>query len=99
MKGYRILSRRYKTPVGEIDLIVKRGRTIAFVEVKHRPTAEEATEAATLAGRRRIASAASMWLARTPQAVGHTLRFDVIVAAPGRWPRHLAGVFDASGAA
>jgi putative endonuclease len=51
LKGYRLLARRYKTSVGEIDLIARRGRTIAFVEVNSRPTMEEATEAATPAGR------------------------------------------------
>ena len=99
LKGYRLLARRYKTPVGEIDLIARRGRTIAFVEVKSRPTMEEATEAATPAGRRRIARAASLWLARNPGSATWTLRFDVIVMAPYRWPRHLIGVFDADGAA
>lgn len=99
LKGYRLLARRYKTPVGEIDLIVRRGGTIAFVEVKHRPTVEEATEAATPAGRRRIARAAALWLAKNPAAADRDLRFDVIIAAPGRLPRHLAGVFDADGAA
>ncbi len=46
-KGYRLLARRYRTPVGEIDLIVARGRVVAFVEVKARPTDAEAAEAAT----------------------------------------------------
>ncbi|MEJ0097997.1 MAG: YraN family protein [Bauldia sp.] len=99
LKGYRLVARRYKTSVGEIDLIVRRGRTIAFVEVKSRPTMAEATEAATPAGRRRIARAASLWLARNPKAAEATLRFDVVLLAPGHWPRHLSGVFDADGAA
>ena len=99
LKGYRLIARRYKTPVGEIDLIVRRGRTIAFVEVKQRPTVEEATEAANPAGRRRIARAAALWLARNPAAADRDLRFDVVISVPGRWPRHLAGVFDADGVA
>jgi putative endonuclease len=99
LKGYRLVARRYRTPVGEIDLIVRRGRTIAFVEVKHRPTVEEATEAATPAGRRRVARAAAFWLAKNPAAAERDLRFDVVIAAPGHFPRHLAGVFDADGAA
>ena len=99
LKGYRLIARRFRTPVGEIDLIVRRGRTIAFVEVKHRPTMDEASEAATPKGRERVARAAALWLARNPAAAEGTLRFDVILAAPGRWPRHLAGVFDADGVA
>ncbi|HVY19149.1 MAG TPA: YraN family protein [Bauldia sp.] len=98
-KGYRLLGSRYKTPVGEIDLIVSRGRTIAFVEVKARPTDAEAAEAATPTGRRRVARAASMWLAAHPAAAERTLRLDVIIAVPGRLPRHIKGAFDADGAA
>jgi putative endonuclease len=96
-KLYRLLARRYRTPAGEIDLIVKRGRTIAFVEVKQRPTGEEAMEAITARGRRRIARAAQIWLAHNPGAAGYDYRFDVVIAADGALPRHLAGVFDGEG--
>ncbi len=99
LKGYRILARRYRTPVGEVDLIAQRGRTIAFVEVKRRATLAEAAEAVTATGRRRIARAASLWLARHPAAAALTLRFDAVLLAPRRWPRHMVGVFDADGAA
>jgi putative endonuclease len=99
LKGYRILARRYRTPVGEIDLVAGRGRVIAFVEVKSRATLADAAEAVTAAGRRRIARAAAAWLAAHPSAAGRDLRFDVIVAAPRRLPRHLRGVFDAGGSA
>jgi putative endonuclease len=99
LKGFRIVARRYRTPVGEIDLIARRGRLVAFVEVKRRPTLDEAAEAMTPAGRQRIARAASLWLARHPAAAELTLRFDAVLLAPRRWPRHMAGVFDADGAA
>jgi putative endonuclease len=99
LKGYRVLARRYRTPVGEIDLIVRRGRLIAFVEVKARATAGEAAEAVTATGRRRIARAAATWIAGHPTAAGLDLRFDVVTTAPWRLPRHLAGAFDAEGAA
>jgi putative endonuclease len=98
-KGYRVLARRYRTPVGEIDLIMRRGRTVAFVEVKVRPTLAEAAEAVTPKGRQRIARAAQLWLARNAGAGGFTLRFDAVLIAPRRWPRHLVGVFDADGIA
>src|ERR1051325_9355502 len=94
-KGYRVLARRYKTPVGEIDLIVRRGRYIAFVEVKRRDSRDEATLAIPPTGRRRIARAAAAWLTAHPAAGNLHLRFDVILAAPHRWPKHLPGVFDA----
>jgi putative endonuclease len=97
LKGYRVLARRYKTPVGEIDLVVRRGRQIAFVEVKVRGTSDDGLFAVSAAGRRRIARAAQLWLATHPQAAGLNLRFDVVVAAPRRWPRHLTGAFDGDG--
>jgi putative endonuclease len=98
-KGYSVLARRFKTPVGEIDLIVRRGRAIAFVEVKHRPTEIEASEATPPAAERRIARAASYWLARHPEAAEADLRFDVVVSVPGRLPRHIMAAFDGAGAA
>ncbi len=99
VKGYRVLARRYRVPVGEIDLIVRRGHVVAFVEVKARATLAEGAKAVTPTGRRRIARAAALWLAAHPKAARCDLRFDVVVAAPGRLPRHLAGVFDADGVA
>jgi putative endonuclease len=93
MKGYRLLARRYRTPVGEIDLIVRRGRTIAFVEVKRRGSGDEAAEAITASGQRRIARAASAWLARHPEAAAQTLRFDAVLIAGRHWPVHLPGAF------
>jgi putative endonuclease len=97
LKGYRVLARRYKTPVGEIDLIVRRGRQIAFVEVKARPSHDAAVYAVTPAAQQRIARTAAAWLAAHPGAAGLDLRFDVVVAMPRRWPRHLTAAFDAEG--
>jgi putative endonuclease len=99
LKGYRVLARRYRTPVGEIDLVVRRGRLVAFVEVKARATVDEAAAAVSAGGRRRVARAAAVWLAAHPAAGGYDLRFDVVVAAPWRLPRHLASAFDAEGGA
>ena len=99
LKGYRVLARRYKTPVGEIDLIVRRGRQIAFVEVKRRDTPDEAMFAVTPTGQRRIARAAAAWLAAHPGAADLDLRFDVVIASPRHWPRHIAAAFDAEGSA
>ena len=96
-KLYRVVARRYRTPAGEIDLIVRRGRVIAFVEVKRRATEAAAIEAVTATGRRRIVRAAGLWLADHPAAAGLDRRFDVILALPGRLPRHLVSVFDSEG--
>jgi putative endonuclease len=97
LKGYRVLARRYRTPAGEIDLIVRRGRQVAFVEVKERPDEAAAMEAVTPAARRRIARAAALWVSRHPAAAKLDLRFDVVLVLPGRLPRHIAAVFDSDG--
>lgn len=99
LKGYRILARRWRVAAGEIDLIARRGRLIIFVEVKQRPSLAVAAEAVTLAGRRRIARAASAWLAAHPAAAALDLRFDVIICVPGRMPHHIRHAFDAEGPA
>jgi putative endonuclease len=97
LRFYRILARRYRTPVGEIDLVAERFGTIVFVEVKTR--ARTGSEADTLASinRSRILRAAALWQARHPRLAGLPCRFDVIFLAPGRWPRHVVNAFDASG--
>jgi putative endonuclease len=96
-KLYRVLARRYRTPAGEIDLVVRRGRVIAFVEVKRRPTEGEALEAVTRQARRRIVRAAGLWLAAHPDALSFDRRFDVVAVRPGRLPRHLVAAFDEEG--
>jgi putative endonuclease len=95
-KGYRIVARRWKCPLGEIDLIVRRGRLLVFVEVKARDLLDDAAEALTVRQQRRIASAAQAWLARNPKHAGCDMRFDAVLLAPRRWPRHIKSAFDAS---
>lgn len=97
LKGYRVLARRVKTPVGEIDLIARRGRVTAFVEVKARSFSHQEAEALMAVNRRRIVRAAQLWLGRHPDLAGQDLRFDVIFLAPFAWPRHIVGAFDATG--
>ena len=79
--GYWIRARRYKTPVGEIDLIVSRGRTLAFVEVKAREDADVALQSVSPHQRRRIEKAAEHFLSRHEQKkTGEiNIRFDLIV--------------------
>jgi len=98
LKFYRILARRYRTPLGEIDLIAKRGRTIVFVEVKQRPSEVEGIDAVTARARRRIAKAALLWAAAHPDAARFDHRFDIVITLPRRLPRHLIGVFGEGGA-
>ena len=88
-KGWRILARRVKTPRGEIDLIARRGAVVAFVEVKWRASAAELDHAIDAYRLRRVLAAA--------EAVGHRYarpddqqRIDIVLLAPGRFPRHMA---------
>lgn len=94
LKGYRILARDFRTPVGEIDLIARRGGVLALVEVKRRAGLGEAAEAIRWRQRRRIARAAEAFLKRRPDLAGLTLRFDALLLAPGRRPRHLINVWE-----
>ena len=89
LKGYRILARRARTPVGEIDLIVRRGGLVAAVEVKARATATDAAEALGPHQRRRVAQAFDYWLAMKPALGTLDRRFDVVLVVPGRLPRHI----------
>jgi putative endonuclease len=95
-KGYRILTKRYRTPYGEIDLVAKRRNLVAFVEVKARASLDEAAYAVTPRQQARIINAAQAWLAAHPDHAEFELRFDAILIAPRRLPRHLLAAFDAS---
>jgi putative endonuclease len=92
-KGYRILERGYRTPVGEIDIIARRGTALAFVEVKARRDFESAAYAITARQQTRITRAAGAYIARHPDCAALDLRFDVILMAPGGWPQHLPGAW------
>jgi putative endonuclease len=94
LKGHRILARRFRSHGGEADLIARRGATLVFVEVKARSSFAEALEAIQTRQQRRIAAAARVWLARHPSDRASTLRFDAVVVAPGRWPRHVERAFE-----
>jgi putative endonuclease len=95
-KGYRILAKRFRTPHGEIDLVAKRRNLVAFVEVKARETLDEAASADTPRHQARIINAAQLGLAPRPEYAEFELRFDAILIAPRRLPRHLLAAFDAS---
>lgn len=90
--GWRIVAQRVKTARGEIDLVARRGRTVAFVEVKWRSRAEDRDLAIDSYRLRRVAAAA--------EAVGHRYakpadvqRIDVLLLAPGHWPRHITNAW------
>ncbi len=89
LKGYRILARRYRTPMGEVDLIVRRGSVVAAVEVKARDDFAAAGEAVGARQRQRIARALAHFLSQRPDLALLSPRFDVMLVAPRRLPRHL----------
>jgi len=93
LKGYRILAVRYRTPLGEIDLIARRGDLVLIVEVKVRPSLISAMEAVGHESQRRIEGAADLWLARQPDYARLSLRFDLVAILPRRWPVHVPNIF------
>jgi putative endonuclease len=95
-KGYRILAKRFRTPYGEIDIVARRRNLLAFVEVKARGTLDDAAYAVTSRQQARIIAAAQAWQMAHPEHADFELRFDVVLIAPRRLPRHLLAAFDAS---
>ncbi|MEK7265355.1 MAG: YraN family protein [Pseudomonadota bacterium] len=83
LRGYQILERRFRAPQGEIDLIARRGRLLAFVEVKLRPDIDAAILAVTPSWRRRLERAAGSFLSLRPQFVEFAVRYDI--AAVSGW--------------
>lgn len=96
LHGWRILARRVKARGGEADIIARRGDTLAFVEVKWRARAEDLDHAIDQYRLRRVA-AAMQQLAPRYACPNDSIRIDVILLAPGRWPHHLANVWTGQG--
>ncbi|MDR2857393.1 MAG: YraN family protein [Novosphingobium sp.] len=92
LKGWRILARRVKTSRGEVDLIARRGATVAFVEVKWRNTAAGLELAIDARRLRRVAAAAEAVAPRFVRT-GDVQRIDVLLLAPRRIPRHIVNAW------
>lgn len=88
-KGYRILGFRLKTPQAEIDLLAKRGRVLAVVEVKSRLSLETALETVTFDQRDRLRRAGAQVAANRPGLSACAVRVDLLAIAPGKLPRHI----------
>ena len=98
LKGYRLVARNFRSSAGEIDLIVWRGKILAMVEVKTRGDLVSASEALGTRQRARIARATEAFLQQRPHLAQLSVRFDVILVAPGRFPRHLMDAWRPDGA-
>ena len=92
LHGWRIVGQRLKTPRGEVDLIARRGKTIAFIEVKARVKQSDLATAIDGWRLRRVAAAAEQLLPRYAKGA-ENMRIDVILVAPWRWPHHLVNVW------
>ena len=95
-KGFRILARRWRSPLGEIDIVARRRSMLIFVEVKAREKLDDAAWSVTPRQQQRIAAAAEVWLAANPDVAFQDIRFDVVLVAPGRLPTHIPAAFIAA---
>lgn len=93
LKGYSILARRLKTPGGEIDLVARRGRTVAVIEVKQRVNHDEAAGAISPRQQQRLTNATHYMLAQRPELNGLNIRFDALLVNRWGWPRHVVNVW------
>ncbi len=93
LRGWRIVARGWRCPAGEIDIIARRGRVLAIIEVKSRGDIAVAATALAPRQRRRIARAAEAFLGTRPDLAGLDLRFDVMLVARRSLPRHWPGAW------
>ncbi|KQR77995.1 YraN family protein [Rhizobium sp. Leaf341] len=93
LRGYRIVAFRYRTKLGEIDIIARRGDLIACVEVKARRSADAAIAAVSALSEARIRNASELWLQRQPDADRLSIRYDIMAVTPWRWPVHFPDAF------
>jgi putative endonuclease len=97
LRGWRIVARGWRCPAGEIDILARRGKILAVVEVKLRGDVAVAAAALPARQRRRITRAAEAFLIAHPELAGLDLRFDLMLVAPRRLPRHWRGAWRADG--
>ena len=97
LHGWRILARGWRCPAGEIDILARRGKVLAVIEVKSRTAIPAAASALPPRQRRRIARAAQAFLGARPDLAGLDLRFDLMLVARHRLPRHWHGAWRADG--
>ena len=92
LHGWRILARRARVPGGEVDIVARRGRTLAFVEVKARASDEAAALSLDAWRLRRVVTAAER-LSQRYMKPGDDVRIDAVFVVPGRLPRHVPNIW------
>lgn len=97
LRGWRIVARGWRCPAGEIDLVARRGRLLAVIEVKSRGAVAAAAASLSPRQRRRIARAAEALLAARPDLAGLDMRFDLMLVAPRHLPQHWRDAWRADG--
>ncbi len=93
LRGYRIVARRLKTPLGELDIVARRGQVLAVIEVKARAQRDDAADAISPHQRLRIERAAAWLLSGRPQLATLSVRYDAMLIAPRRLPEHIEGAW------
>ena len=89
LSGFRVLATRYRTPFGEIDLVLRRRSLLVFAEVKARSSLADALEALRPTQQARLTRAAEIYLRDHPVHRDCSIRFDLIAVSPWRWPRRI----------
>ena len=93
LKGYRLLARRFQSHHGEVDLIMRKGSTTVFVEVKARANHDRGVESVTATQARRISAAAGLWMAKDAIAAAGHCRFDIVAVNSYLIPLHVPNAF------
>jgi putative endonuclease len=93
LKGYRILATRFKVPVGEVDIIAKRGDLLVFVEVKSRRARGPVEQPVSPKQQKRITRAARAYVQHNQALAGHDMRFDLILVRRWALPLHIMGAW------
>lgn len=92
-KGYRILALRYKTPLGEVDIVARKGDLVVFCEVKARKSVNEAVFAVSTTAQKRIRNASDLWLSKQAKASVLSQRYDIIAITPWSLPTQIENAF------
>ncbi len=93
LRGYWPVKMNYRvgngTGAGEVDLIVKKGNVLVFVEVKLRKDEASAQHAVHKKNQHRMTRTAEVFLSRFPKYQNYSIRYDVVLLSKGHWPQHL----------